>query len=132
TGNRAVECVLIVAVEHQRAVVGDVTNDAARGPAVPEPRGAGVDGGAARVGVGAGEGRGAAARLQERAGADDRPVERAGVAAVERQRAEVVDRAAGDRAGGPAIADVQQAVVDVGRTGIAVVSGQQPGAARAT
>ena len=84
---------------------------------------AGVDRGGAGVGVVGRQRGGAGADLVERAGAGDHAVVLVGVGAVEGERG-VVDHVAEDRAGGAAVAELQDAGVDGGEAGVGVVAAQ--------
>ncbi|KAG1536681.1 hypothetical protein G6F50_015009 [Rhizopus delemar] len=107
------------------AVVADVTDDRAGRTAIADlQRAARIDGGAAGVGVVAGQHQRAAAGLGQAAAAADHATHGCG-------GAEVVDQAAivGDvaqyRPGGAAIADLQRAAaIDGGATGVGIAAGQ--------
>ncbi|MCR5864931.1 hypothetical protein LRS14_06665 [Aquincola sp. J276] len=119
-------------VHHQGTV--EVDGPAARraaGAAVAQlQRAAGVDGGAAAVAVVGGQREQAGACLPQGAAAADGVGQRDGIAAVDDQRAVVGDGAAGHRAGGAAVAQLQAAAGrDAGAARIAVAAGQREVAA---
>ncbi|KAK6023472.1 transporter, major facilitator family protein, partial [Ostertagia ostertagi] len=129
----------VAAVDDQRAVVGDGARaQRAGGAAIADAERAGIDGGGAAVGVGAGQ-RGRAGGLLHqvavpamtaatRAGAADGVGHRDGVAAVDDQRAVVGDGARTQRAGGAAVADAQRAAGgDGGGAAVGVGTRQREG-----
>ena len=83
-----------------------------------------VDARAAAVAVGARQHGGADTDLGHRAVAADRVVHRHEIAAVEGQRAAVEDLAIAELAGGAAIADLQGAGIDGGRSDVAVAAAE--------
>ena len=92
---------------------------------------AGIDDGAAGIGLIGRKNRGAGAGLHHLAGRSDavldEMVETVGIGTVEDQRA-VVDDVAGDRTGRAAIADLQRgAIADDGHAGIGIGTGQRQG-----
>ena len=117
----------VAAVEGQRAVVGDVADDAAGRAAIAELQGAGADGGAARIGVVASQDGRAGADLADAAGARDHARKRVRVAAIEGKHATIRD-VADDTAGGPTIAELQGPGADRGAARISVVAGQRQAA----
>ncbi len=107
------------AVEDQRAIVGDVADDAAAGAAIAELQRAATDHGAAGVGVGAGQDRRSGASLRHRSRPADDAAEVQRIAAVEDQRT-VIGDVADDAAAGAAIAELQRAAADHRAARIAV------------
>ena len=85
---------------------------------------AGVDRGGVGVAVVARDEQRAGAVLVQSAAAADVARDGNRVAAVERQDAVVDDRAAAERTGGAAVADLQRATADRRRAAVAVVAGQ--------
>ena len=112
------------AVERERAVVGDVARDRPGGAAVTDLQGAGGDRGAAGIGVGPRQRRGAGTALLHRAAARDVAAERPGAGAIEEKTA-VIGDVAGNRSSGAAVTDLQRAAADRGAAGIGVGPGQR-------
>ena len=125
--DQAAEGIRVGAVEHQRAVVGDVADDAARRAARAQLQCARRDRGAARVVAVARQHRRAAALLRDAASAADEAAKGVGIAAVEHQRAIVGDVAA-DAARRPARPELQGPGGNQRAAGVVAVAGQHGGA----
>ncbi len=129
---------IVGAIDGEGGVVGDVANEGAGGAAVAELERAGADGGAAGVGVVAGEGDGVGADLGDRTGAagvvlDDAGEGRVHVVMAEREGRATAGRIAdGNRPGGfercgvPEIANAQTGLIHHGQ-GIACLVEQVGG-----
>src|SRR5690606_36715333 len=110
----------------ERAVINDVADDAACGSSIADLQRAIRDRRAARIGAGARLDGCTGALLAERACADNRAAKGQAVRPVESQCAKIVHGGADDRTRRAAAADRQDAPIDAGRPGVAVVAGRNP------
>ena len=128
-GNRPLHRHQVAAVEHERAVIDDVTAaKLARRPAVANLQRAAADRGRARVGVGAREDGRAASHLVKVSAATDDAVERELVLPVEGEHA-VVAHVADQRPTGAAVSELQRASLDrrAARIRVRASKNQRPG-----
>ncbi|KAG1457070.1 hypothetical protein G6F57_014968 [Rhizopus arrhizus] len=119
------DCGVSTHVEHQAAVVGDAAADRSGGAAIAHlQRATGVDGGRDGIGVVAGQGQRAAARLGQATAAADSAAQQ-GVACNVGDQCAIVGDITGDRTAGTAVADLQRtARIDGGAAAVGVVADQ--------